>query len=238
MRQLSNALFTDIAPKIERLQGSTEARQALVLQSLKYLDSLAQESGGDVKLQAELAAAYEKVAELQGSPARPNLGDFAGAVSSYEKANRIRRSLPETREHQLLLAVNFRGLAAARDANNDVAGALRDYAEALKIQENLLTKEPEADDLQTAHLETKFVVAEVHSINNQYGIAVPMLREIIHALERRDPNQTIFGDGLRESRIRFVLGQQAGGSREGNGESSGDCRCLSRRKFERRGHPV
>ena len=44
VRQLSNALLTDIAPKIERLQGSTEARQALVFQSLKYLDSLAQEA--------------------------------------------------------------------------------------------------------------------------------------------------------------------------------------------------
>jgi serine/threonine protein kinase len=47
VRQLSNALLNDIAPKIERLEGSTEARQALVTQSLKYLDSLAVESADD-----------------------------------------------------------------------------------------------------------------------------------------------------------------------------------------------
>jgi len=66
VRQLSNALLNDIAPKIERLEGSTEARQSLVVQSLKYLDSLAGESADDLTLQAELAAAYEKVGTLQG----------------------------------------------------------------------------------------------------------------------------------------------------------------------------
>jgi hypothetical protein len=71
VRQLSNALLTDIAPKIERLQGATEARQSLLAQSLKYLDSLAQEAEGDLALQAELAAAYEKIGDLQGNLANP-----------------------------------------------------------------------------------------------------------------------------------------------------------------------
>jgi hypothetical protein len=66
VRQLANALLTEIAPKIERLEGSTEARQALVTQSLRYIDSLAGESADDLTLQAELATAYEKVGVLQG----------------------------------------------------------------------------------------------------------------------------------------------------------------------------
>jgi len=40
-------------------------------------------------LQAELAAAYEKVGDLQGAPRRPNLGDFSGAIVSYEKAQNL-----------------------------------------------------------------------------------------------------------------------------------------------------
>jgi serine/threonine protein kinase len=61
VRGLANALLNDIAPKIERIEGSTEARQSLVTQSLKYLNSLADESTDDLTLQGELAAAYEKV---------------------------------------------------------------------------------------------------------------------------------------------------------------------------------
>jgi serine/threonine protein kinase len=189
VRQLSNALLTDIAPKIERLQGSTEARQALVIQSLKYLDSLAQESVDDTGLQAELAAAYEKIGDLQGNPAKPNLSHFAGAISSYEKANQIRRNLPNTRENQLLLAENFRSLADVRYVQNDVKGTLEAYAEALKIHENLLLKEPESYDLQTSYLKTKFKLAETYVQNNQFSLAAVMLREIAGALERFDPNQ-------------------------------------------------
>jgi hypothetical protein len=95
VRQLSNALLTDIAPKIERLEGATEARQALVAQSMKYLDSLAGESADDSVLRAELAAAYERVGVLQGDSRKPSLSDFRGAIASLEKAQRIRRRLLE-----------------------------------------------------------------------------------------------------------------------------------------------
>ena len=97
VRQLSNALLFDIAPKIERLEGSIEARQSLVRRALEYLDSLAQESGDDLQLQSELAAAYEKVGELQGAPRNANLSDYAGAIASYEKARDIRRRLLQKR---------------------------------------------------------------------------------------------------------------------------------------------
>ena len=189
VRQLSNALLTDIAPKIERLQGSTEARQALVFQSLKYLDSLAQEAGGDLLLQGELASAYEKVGDLQGNPKKPNLGDFAGAISSYEKAQRIRRDLPETGEQERLLAENIRGLADIHRMSVDIKGALQDYAAAVKIYEKLLTRNPESYDLLTAYLKTKLELAEVHEQNTQFDMAASLVREIVAALERFDPNK-------------------------------------------------
>ncbi|MDQ3802846.1 MAG: protein kinase [Acidobacteriota bacterium] len=190
VRRLSNALLTDIAPKIERLQGSTEARQALVVQSLEYLNSLAQEAGGDLLLQSELASAYEKVGDLQGNPRKPNLGDFAGAIASYEKAQRVRRNLPDTTENQRLLAENVRGLADIRRFSYDIKGALQDYAGALKIYENLLTKNPESQDLQMAYLKTKLELAEVYGANNyQFDMAASLEREIVAALERLDPNR-------------------------------------------------
>lgn len=50
VRRLSNALLFEITPKIERLVGSSEARELLVGHALQYLDSLAGEAGDDIQL--------------------------------------------------------------------------------------------------------------------------------------------------------------------------------------------
>ena len=65
----------------------------LVSRALEYLDSLNQEAKGDESLQRELAAAYEKIGDVQGQPRQANLGDSAGAAESYRKALAIRESL-------------------------------------------------------------------------------------------------------------------------------------------------
>ena len=59
VRKLSNSLLFEITPKIERLEGSTEAREVLVKRALEYLDSLSTESHDDLDLQSELASEYE-----------------------------------------------------------------------------------------------------------------------------------------------------------------------------------
>jgi hypothetical protein len=55
-------------------------------ETLVHRDSLARESSGDTALQAELAAAYEKVGDVQGSPFVANLGHTAAAAESDRKA--------------------------------------------------------------------------------------------------------------------------------------------------------
>jgi len=159
VRGLANALLNDIAPKIERLEGATEARQALVEQSLRYLDSLAGEAASDLTLQAELAAAYEKVGVLQGDSRKPSLGDFRGAIASLEKAQQIRRRLlainPNDAENRRLLADNLRLLAIRRMAQSDVEGGLRDSKEALRIYDKLVTEMPASLELRRAFLEAQ-----------------------------------------------------------------------------------
>ncbi|HEX8685716.1 MAG TPA: serine/threonine-protein kinase, partial [Pyrinomonadaceae bacterium] len=159
VRQLSNALLSDIAPKIERLPGSTHARQSLVGQSLKYLDSLAGESADDRVLQAELASAYEKVGASQGAPERPNLGDYPGAVASYRKAQSIRRRLleldPADAENRRRLAASYNDLAAVLYWTNDYAGALEAHAEALRLYESLAAERPADLRLRLALAETR-----------------------------------------------------------------------------------
>ena len=197
VRQLSNALLTDIAPKIERLQGATEARQSLLVQSLKYLDSLAQEAEGDLALQAELAAAYEKVGDLQGNPANPNFIDTEAALKSYEKARAIRLKLlektPSDFEQRRNLAENHRVSGIIYGQANDFQTELKNLETALRIYEKLLAENPASNELKFALAKINYNIGTNHVTYKKYSGSFPYYEKAIAALEnlrRGNPNQT------------------------------------------------
>ncbi len=147
VRALANSFLFEFSPKIENLPGSMPARQLLVTRALQYLDSLSQESAGDLQLQSELAKAYEKVGDVQGNPQTANIGDLKGALASYGKAQAIRRRLlkayPNGAEKQADLAANLE-VTASIDLNGgdfDKAGA--SLAEAVSLRERVVAQKPE-----------------------------------------------------------------------------------------------
>jgi serine/threonine protein kinase/tetratricopeptide (TPR) repeat protein len=93
VRKLANTFMFDVHGAIADLPGSTPARQMLVENSLRYLEGLSAESGDDPTLRRELATAYEKVGDVQGGFRSSNLGDRAGAMTSYRKALALRDAL-------------------------------------------------------------------------------------------------------------------------------------------------
>lgn len=98
VRDLANAFVFDVHDRIQNLPGSTEARKAIVSTALRYLENLRQEAGNDAPLLRELAAAYEKVGDVQGNPASSNLGDSQGALRSYRLAESILEPLSRRRD--------------------------------------------------------------------------------------------------------------------------------------------
>ena len=92
VRKLANSLIFEIHDSIRDLPGATKARELLVRRALEYLDSLSRERG-DPALQSELAAAYERIGDVQGFTGAANLDDFDGAARSYAKALTIRETL-------------------------------------------------------------------------------------------------------------------------------------------------
>ncbi len=187
VRRLSNALLFDIAPKMERLEGSVEARQALVQRAQEYLDSLASESGSDPALQTELAAAYVKVGELRGDPLRPNLGDFAGAVASYEKANGIlRRLLARQPDDPALLSsygASLKDLSRVREWSGNMQGALDDARAARAVYDRLFHLVPGSARDRANAAEMLIQVARQHYINEELAKVYPPLHAAIDTLE-------------------------------------------------------
>src|SRR5262249_3287147 len=78
---------------IRQLPGATAARQKLVETASRYLDNLAQEAGNDRTLQREVAAAYERLSDIQGGLAQANTGNGPAALENRRRAVAIRETL-------------------------------------------------------------------------------------------------------------------------------------------------
>ena len=102
VRRLANSLF-DIHDLLRSAAGATAVRQLVTSRGLQYLRALDAESSSDASLQREIAAAYEKVGDVQGDPEGPNLGQSQNAVNSYRTALRIYEGLIALRssDHEL-----------------------------------------------------------------------------------------------------------------------------------------
>lgn len=196
VRRLSNALLFEIAPKIERLEGATDARQSLLTQSLKYLDSLAQESGEDRALQSELAAAYEKVGDLQGNPTNPNLMVLTDALASYRKANAMRQKLleknPKDAELRRMLANNYRVLGDLHWQTNEPGESLKNSQAALRLYTELLAEQPRSTELRLAVAQTNYDIGQLFSTNERYAEAIGYFQKVIastNELRQQFPNR-------------------------------------------------
>lgn len=89
VRKLANTFVFDIYDGMENVPGTAQLRSQVVTTATEYLDSLAREAEGDTALQLELAAAYKRIADVQGNPARSGLGQTRAAIASYGKAAAI-----------------------------------------------------------------------------------------------------------------------------------------------------
>jgi non-specific serine/threonine protein kinase/serine/threonine-protein kinase len=91
VRRLANVVLFDVYTALDKVSGAMAARRLLVDNSLRYLDDLAKEAGDEPALLTELAAAYERVGEMQGLPEWQSEGRTGDALASFERALELRR---------------------------------------------------------------------------------------------------------------------------------------------------
>jgi tetratricopeptide (TPR) repeat protein/predicted Ser/Thr protein kinase len=85
LRELSVTLL-NLDTDLSGLPGATTVRQKVVSASMQYLESLSREAGRDKDLSLDLAKGYLSLAQVQGVPTVPNLGQFDEADKSLRKA--------------------------------------------------------------------------------------------------------------------------------------------------------
>ncbi|MBC7882146.1 MAG: serine/threonine protein kinase [Anaerolineae bacterium] len=146
VRTLAHSLVYELDPALEKISGATSARKLLVGKAVTYLNGLSKEAGGDSELQDEIARGYERLGNVQGSPAYSNLGDIQGGLASYRNALAIRRSLatrtPGDPKAQDNLAICLQGFALINSTTGRLQESLELQSEALAIRKNLYEADP------------------------------------------------------------------------------------------------
>jgi eukaryotic-like serine/threonine-protein kinase len=112
VRRLANTFLFEMHDAVAPLPGSTGVRELLVKRGLEYLDGLSRESADEPTLQLELARAYKRVADVQGSVFASNLGDTPGALASYHKAVALLETAGDGRDARLGRTDTLRALSA------------------------------------------------------------------------------------------------------------------------------
>src|SRR5215472_2519983 len=147
VRRLANVFLFDFEKSIRNVPGTTRARELVVTTALEYLQKLAQDAAGDSALKREVASAYEKVGDIQGSANVSNVGNTAGAVRSYEQALSLRRALGDpvsgTPSARLEYARLLNKVAKIQERINDVDGAIRNSQEAIAGSKEVLKSKPD-----------------------------------------------------------------------------------------------
>jgi len=156
-RQLANSMLFEVHDAIKDLPGSTAARALIIKRSLAYLDRISAASPGNSALQVELAEGYERLGDVQGRSGDANLGEYASARTSYQKAiallkDRANDPVIDRKRRRLLALTQIRlgdykeieravaTLEALRQTAPQDKGALTDLAAGLGTMSNLLVE--------------------------------------------------------------------------------------------------
>ena len=155
VRQLANNVLFKYYDEIEKLPGSTKAREMLVGDALEYLNGLAQDARDNTDLRRELAQAYLRIGKVQGRAYNANLGDTSGAIDSYRKG--------------LSLLEPIALASADTKLQSDLVGAYSELATALRRQGN--TTEADAALRRALSLNEQFHAAHPEDVTLSVRLA-------------------------------------------------------------------
>jgi tetratricopeptide (TPR) repeat protein len=206
VRELAHSVIFELYDSVQNLPGSTAAQKLLVDRAIQYLRKL--EAAGrpnDVELQLDLAAAYVKIARVQGHVRYSNLGDTAGSEDSFARARGIALALlrrhPDLEQAEDLLSEADQGLGGIRWLRGDAKARFELGRERTDILLRKAQRHPEDPRLLAV---AQFSMAQDLFMAGQWAASVPAWKRAISSWERsaaKDPK-----DGVRLALCRNQLG--------------------------------
>jgi serine/threonine protein kinase len=210
VRALANSLIFDVHDSIQDLPGATAARKVILDRALQYLDSLSKESSDDVSLRRELATAYQRVGQLQGSSNGANIGDTKGALESSQKAlalwENVAKSNPGNLPDQINVVKGHRILSMMYQ-NAARPGAREQLERAMVLSAQLLKTAP-TDNLLLRERAVEFQwISSYYEDDGNYSASVQALRnalDILQGLDKLAPQTKYLIQGIAMDRIKIA----------------------------------
>jgi tetratricopeptide (TPR) repeat protein/predicted Ser/Thr protein kinase len=188
VRSLAHSVMFELNDAIEKLPGSTAARELLVTRALQYLQSLSREAGNNEELQHEVALGYERVAIVQGFLGESNMGRISAARDSIVKSHDLLERLsaqhpadrPLLRDYQRVLIE----LATSYGSSGQFQKAAETARKCMELAEADVRSAP-TDVFAIQNLSAaNSVLSDVFIDEQQYPPAIP-LREKTEQLARK-----------------------------------------------------
>lgn len=176
VRQLANKFLFEFEGSIHNVAGATKARELVVKTAQEYLDRLAADSGQDRDLIHELADAYDKLGDVQGSPVAGNTGDSKAALASFRRAVELRDSIGDEKATDTKVRSGYLhaliGLANAEATSGDPARALPLNQKAASMADSWIANGSSDSDLLTSVSNTYSQLSTHQRENGKFEAAV------------------------------------------------------------------
>lgn len=158
VRALAHAFLFDVHDSIRDLPGATQARQKILSTAVQYLDRLSASHPSEAALLRELAAGYQRVADLEGSDGRgANLGNPKAALANYAKSialwDQVLTQEPNDTASAVERLTALRRLADLESSTIGLKDALVTFDRAEKEGRALLARDPRNKEARNILLE-------------------------------------------------------------------------------------
>lgn len=188
-RQFAHSVLYEFHDGIQDLEGSLAVRELMLTRSLQYLDALSADARSSPALERDLAAAYERIAELQGNAGTSNLGRAEASIQSLRKALALREHVLTTDPQSVVFR---RELARTHRAFNNVLSdnteKLRHAQSALSLVEGLWRDHPNDSGILADLAISEYGMATSFTAQSRFPEAADYLRKALSHSSSSDPS--------------------------------------------------
>ena len=189
VRSLANYMLFDLDSRLESTPGTTQARRELVGRSQQYLDALGETAGNSPELQREVAVGLARLAEVQGVPGKPHVGEVAAAKANLDRADRLLTGLTQQRPGEWAWQ---RDLGRVRYLRALMTGArdndpLAELTLAREAEQKLMTalsgagaagaSAKDLADIEVLLTSARLTQADAHKMRNEHALAAALQQQ-------------------------------------------------------------
>jgi len=208
VRGLAHSVMFEYEGRLSKLPGSTELREQIAADTVRYLDSVFQDAGDDPQLEREIASGYRKIGEIAGYTRVPNLGKLSAAEASLQKSVSLWKVLVKRQDGSVddrleLIAALARLATVKTDEGRLVeAGALLE--EGMRGLDALPAAAANRPALHQERVETYFAASRLAQRNGDGKRAIEYARRTVRESEQLPP-RPLDPQGIAISLMQLAL---------------------------------